>query len=152
MQTPPVNQLPRPEDLQRQKLELLERVTLAAPSERLRAQTLDSFFAVLPFVAVSLVLGVAERLGGAVILVGVLTTLAYILFADGLRGGQSLGKRLFGTAVVDASSGKPCTYLQSFVRNLPLAFLGVLDWALIFGSSRQRLGDHLANTIVVKKG
>jgi uncharacterized RDD family membrane protein YckC len=67
-----------------------------------------------------------------------------------MRGGQSFGKRAVGTAVVHAVSGAPCTAGQSFVRNLLLYLLGPIDWIFIFGERHQRLGDKLANTIVVE--
>jgi len=83
--------------------------------------------------------------------VAIVFFLAYLLFADGLDKGQSYGKRVVRTAVVDASNRMPCTYWKSLLRNLPI-FLGVIDWIFIFGRTRQRLGDKLAKTIVLKIG
>jgi uncharacterized RDD family membrane protein YckC len=74
------------------------------------------------------------------------------LLADGLRNGQSLGKRLAQTRVIQAATGKPCTYWQSLVRNLVLLFLGPIDWIFILGERRQRLGDMVVGTIVVPAG
>jgi uncharacterized RDD family membrane protein YckC len=82
----------------------------------------------------------------------VLTCLSHYPFADALPGGQSLGKRALGTAVVDARTGLPCGPWQSFVRNLLLGILGPLDWVFIFGSRHQRLGDLAARTIVIQIG
>lgn len=73
----------------------------------------------------------------------------HILLADGMRGGQSLGKRMARTRVVHAVTGEPCTYLQSLARNLTLSLLGPIDWVWILGERRQRLGDMIVNTIVV---
>ena len=50
---------------------------------------------------------------------------------------------------VDANSGAPCSFWQSFIRNLLLAVLGPIDWIFIFGERHQRLGDKAAGTIVV---
>ncbi|MGV3517710.1 hypothetical protein [Luteitalea sp.] len=50
---------------------------------------------------------------------------------------------------MDATSEAPCSSWQSFVRNLSLLILGVIDWAFIFGKRRQRLGDKLAHTVVI---
>jgi hypothetical protein len=36
------------------------------------------------------------------------------------------------------------------VRNISLLILTWIDWIFIFGERRQRLGDKLANTVVVK--
>jgi uncharacterized RDD family membrane protein YckC len=80
---------------------------------------------------------------------GYLAGLFYLLFADGFQG-QSIGKRVMGTAVVDAATGRPCTYAKSCLRNLLLLVLGFIDWIFIFGSRRQRLGDKAADTLVVK--
>ena len=73
----------------------------------------------------------------------------YILLSDGLRGGQSFAKRLLRTAVVDAQTGAPCTFGQSFARNFLLMLLGFIDWLFSFGEKRQRLGDKLAGTKVI---
>ncbi len=73
----------------------------------------------------------------------------YLLFSDGLGEGQSFGKKLVKIAVVDQSTGAPCTYAGSLLRNLIRVF-GVFDWAFALGEGRQRLGDKAANTIVVK--
>jgi uncharacterized RDD family membrane protein YckC len=71
--------------------------------------------------------------------------------SDALEGGQSLGKKVFQISVIDMTLRRPCTPMKSLIRNLPLAFLGIIDWVFIFSEKRQRLGDMLANTIVVKK-
>lgn len=75
----------------------------------------------------------------------------YILFSDGFHGGQSIGKKPLKLAVVDATTGEPCTYWKSFLRNIFLV-LGAIDWIFIFGEKRQRLGDMVANTIVIDRG
>jgi uncharacterized RDD family membrane protein YckC len=54
------------------------------------------------------------------------------------------------TKVIDSRNGSPCTFGQSFVRNLLLSILGLIDWLFIFGEKRQRLGDKAATTLVVK--
>jgi uncharacterized RDD family membrane protein YckC len=54
------------------------------------------------------------------------------------------------TAVVNASNGSPCSYCQSFLRNIFQVF-GFFDWLFVFGKKRQRLGDIAAGTIVVRK-
>ena len=79
----------------------------------------------------------------------VLMFVGYLLFSDGLGEGQSFGKKLVKIAVVDQSTGAPCTYGGSLLRNL-VRMLGVFDWAFALGERRQRLGDKAANTIVVK--
>ena len=80
--------------------------------------------------------------------VAIVCCVLYILFADGLGEGQSIGKRLLGIRVVDSRTGAPCTYRQSFVRNI-FYIIGIFDWICIFGEQRQRLGDMVARTIVI---
>lgn len=74
---------------------------------------------------------------------------AYVFLCDGLPGGQSLGKRLTRTAVVHATTGEPCRYWQSLVRNAAM-LLGVFDAAFIVGRQRRRLGDYIAGTRVIR--
>lgn len=80
---------------------------------------------------------------------GIAWWIFYYFFADGLAGGQSIGKRWMGMHVINAETGAPCTFGQSFIRNLLLAVLGPIDWVFIFGDRHQRLGDKAAGTIVV---
>jgi uncharacterized RDD family membrane protein YckC len=123
---------------------------LASLSDRLFGQILDSLVAVAAFAAAGVLYFISPTLGGLGIILAILFAIFYILFADGLEGGQSYGKRLVHTACVDATTGAPCTFWQSFIRNLLLALLGLIDWIFILGKKRQRLGDKAANTIVVK--
>ena len=123
---------------------------LASLSDRLFGQILDSLVAVAAFAAAALLYFISPSLGGLGFVLAILFAIFYILFADGLEGGQSYGKRIVHTACVDADTGAPCTFWQSFIRNLLLALLGLIDWIFILGKKRQRLGDKAANTIVVK--
>ncbi|MFN8424345.1 MAG: RDD family protein [Anaerolineae bacterium] len=82
------------------------------------------------------------------LIVAVPSAIAYALFADGLPGGQSIGKRILAIRVVDEATGAPCTYRQSFIRNLVLSIGSFIDALFIFGARRQRLGDLAARTIV----
>lgn len=49
--------------------------------------------------------------------------------------------------VVQYGTTRPCTYGQSFWRNLSEIF--VFDWFFALGKRRMRLGDMIANTQVV---
>ena len=109
----------------------------------------------------------------------VIWIILYYLFQDGLNTGRSLGKRIMSMRVVDAQTGIPCRYWQSVIRNLfpffilfsgfliavvfesllgeaagIFAIVGVLlfhgDAIVIFGEKRQRLGEKVAKTFVVK--
>ncbi|MEP7337421.1 MAG: RDD family protein [Acidobacteriota bacterium] len=124
---------------------------LASLSDRFLGQLLDSLIVIVAFILA--VIGssfLSESFSVALFCIALLFAVLYILLADGLAGGQSYGKQVTKTAVIDANTGEPCTFGKSFVRNLLLSILGIIDWIFIFGSKRQRLGDMLANTIVIK--
>lgn len=116
---------------------------------RLVGQTIDFCIAALPVAAVGLLMAPMGRMGDAITSLAGLWTLGYLLLADGMEGGQSFGKRLLGMRVVDAKTGKPCSFGRSLLRNFTLTLLGPIDWVFIFGQRRQRLGDKLAGTVVI---
>jgi len=99
----------------------------------------------------------------------------YLLTADGLMHGQSLGKRIFGVRAMvvrrGATRGRPAGYRESMLRNLPLALVGIfygftlIGWLLLFVAGLPilafeawmvwsdrlgiRIGDIFADTQVV---
>jgi len=111
--------------------------------------------------------------------IGYFAGLVYILIADGLFDGMSIGKKLMGLRVVVGSGGdtKPCGYRESVFRNLPFAagyllmgflmivpligwLFSLLIWIVILGfetlvmigsDDRKRLGDEIAKTQVVEQ-
>jgi len=101
--------------------------------------------AIIPIMVLSIVL--REEIA---VFIGILPALWYLLFQDGMPDGQSFGKKGVDTRVIDSTTGKPCSYGQSFIRNLSLIVLNWIDWIFIFGEKHQRLGDKLAGTMVVK--
>ena len=120
--------------------------SLASLSERFFAQLVD-------YVVLILICTIFFSAGLVVeifITVGVITSLGYLLLADALPGGQSLGKRVLGIAVRDLQTNKPCNVGQSFLRNLLGLLFPVFDWIFIFGQMHQRAGDRAASTIVVR--
>ncbi|HST60782.1 MAG TPA: RDD family protein [Longimicrobium sp.] len=123
---------------------------LASRSTRWLGQLLDGLITALPIIPAFMLFAINETLGSFAMMGVLLFSLVYYFFADSLPGGQSFGKRLMGVAVVDKHTHAPCSPGQSFVRNLLLAVLGIIDWVFIFGDERQRLGDMLAGTIVVQ--
>lgn len=120
----------------------------ASRSSRIVGQFVDGLVAVAPFVLL-FVLRDDGAMTGLLGLASVGWMLFHVLLADGMEGGQSFGKRAAKTRVVSEASGEPCTFRQSFIRNLLLSMLGPIDWIFIFGEKRQRLGDKAAGTIVV---
>src|SRR5688572_10000665 len=116
-------------------------MNLASRSVRLIGQFIDGIVAAVPILLGLGLMAVSESLGGLFVIGGIIWSLFYYFFADGLNDGRSVAKVWLGMQVVDAGSGSPCTFGQSFVRNLLLAILGPIDWIFIFGERRQRLGD-----------
>ncbi len=96
--------------------------------------------------------------------------LVYVLIADGLSGGRSIGKRLAGLQTVTSRTRGVAGFRESIIRNLPLgcAYLLFLvpyvGWTLaiivmgfeallIIGNDQGlRLGDELAQTQVLDAG
>ena len=126
-----------------------EAIDLASLPQRIAAQFLDGLVAAAPPVAAFLLTFVWNRAGIVLIVITCIFAFLYTLLADGLEGGQSYGKRMVGIRVVSMQTGAPCSFGQSFVRNLLLMILGPIDWIFIFGERRQRLGDKAAGTIVI---
>jgi uncharacterized RDD family membrane protein YckC len=124
-------------------------VDLASLPQRLAAQFLDGIVAAAPPIAAFLATFVLHAAGIVLIVLACIFAFLYTLLADGLEGGQSYGKRMVGIRVVAMETGRPCSFGQSFVRNLLLMLLGPIDWIFIFGERRQRLGDKAAGTMVI---
>jgi uncharacterized RDD family membrane protein YckC len=103
---------------------------------------------------------------------GATLALLYLLLADGLMNGQSLGKRLFGVRVVHIPSKTSGRYRESFLRNAPLGLVvlfgmmpsplgkiasiaaavlisGIEAWKVFSEPLGLRLGDVWAETQVV---
>ena len=74
---------------------------------------------------------------------------ALLFFMDGFGDGQGPGKKLLSLQVLRLKNGKPCTVKDSFIRRLTSIFQP-LDSFWTFGKQRQRMGDKLAETVVVK--
>ncbi len=121
----------------------------------------------IDLVAAAALLRVGE-LAGADFL-GALSGMGYLLVADGLPRGGSLGKRLTGLSV-RRSGGSECRFFESTIRNLPVAvafLLGLIPWVgwffmifvlgvefvmLVGTRTDHRLGDDWAGTNVEGKG
>ncbi|MFH1034432.1 MAG: RDD family protein [Pseudomonadota bacterium] len=99
-----------------------------------------------------------ELQGGPALAVIGLTTafwIAYFTLLEGLWQGRSLGKKLLGLRVV-RQDGAPMDLHTALVRNLLRLVdgqLGYLVGAILVWTSplKQRLGDRVAHTLVVKK-
>lgn len=124
-------------------------LALAHPKKRFQGQCIDGLITLLLF-GTAIAIQQAFQLDGRVVdvcIIGIPS--AYFLLADALPNGQSLGKRLLKVRVVDYDSLRPCSLLQSFLRNIMSAVFGILDAVLIFTQERKRAGDYLAKTVVI---
>jgi membrane protease YdiL (CAAX protease family)/uncharacterized RDD family membrane protein YckC len=123
-------------------------VEYASFARRLGAALLDSLV---------LIIGLVWLLGGALLTVAVLIIglSFYFQFCE-KRWGQTIGKNATGIRVLSLD-GSELTWNQTAWRNLlrlvdlPLAMVGA-DYLIVRGSPRrQRLGDRVAGTIVVRE-
>jgi uncharacterized RDD family membrane protein YckC len=121
----------------------------ASRFSRLIGQILDGFVTAGPLILAAIFASFSDTLGTIVFIAAIAWSVYYYFFADGFSGGQSFGKRALGMHVIDAKTGAPCSYGQSFLRNLLLAILGPIDWIFIFGERHQRLADMAAGTVVI---
>jgi uncharacterized RDD family membrane protein YckC len=69
--------------------------------------------------------------------VGPLLSAAYLLVADGLISGQSIGKKIFGVRTVVLPARAPAGYRESMLRNAPFALVAIfyavpLLWPVLF--------------------
>lgn len=90
---------------------------------------------------------------------GGLLAVAYLVFRDGLWGGQSIGKRILSLRVVERGTGSGIGFIASLKRNVVFAvpllnvavsvavFEGVLAY---FEGEGSRLGDRIAGTRVMQ--
>lgn len=68
---------------------------------------------------------------------GPLLAAAWLLVADGLMSGQSIGKRIFGVRTVVVPRRAPAGYQESLLRNAPFALVAIFYavpvlWPLLF--------------------
>jgi len=124
---------------------------LASTGSRYVAQFVDQVIAVMIVVAVSFLIGIIGLNTAFGLVLVVSSYAAYILMNDAMPNGQSIGKKLLSIKVINKESGKNCSLSESFLRNITtvIPFLAVIDALLIFGVKKQRMGDKIANTLVV---
>jgi uncharacterized RDD family membrane protein YckC len=125
------------------------RPAYATRGDRFVGQMLDALVAFGPLIVASFFQLLSDAVAGGIAIGAVFWAIFYIFFADGLNGGRSYAKKWLDMYVIEAATGRPCTFGMSFIRNFLLWLLGPIDWIFIFGDRHQRLGDKAAGTIVV---
>jgi uncharacterized RDD family membrane protein YckC len=95
--------------------------------------------------------------GGALLgfFLGVVLALSYSFVLEGLWDGHAVGKHFLGIKVVE-EDGSECSLVSAFVRNLFELIDGLFYYLVGFlvmaaSDRRQRLGDRLAGTVVVRE-
>lgn len=73
-----------------------------------------------------------------------------ILVRDGVRG-RSVGKHLLGLKLM-TRNGRPCGYVRSVIRNIPLIFpvWNLVEVAFVL-AGKPRTGDRIAGTQVMEE-
>jgi uncharacterized RDD family membrane protein YckC len=79
--------------------------------------------------------------------------LGYRILGDGFFQGAALGKRLSRIRVVDAATRQPCSIGQSAIRCgvFLIPFVPLIELVFLFIEGRQRWGDQLAKTYVLRR-
>ncbi|MEW6109992.1 MAG: RDD family protein [Nitrospirota bacterium] len=116
---------------------------------------------IIDFILIAAVIEIIPR-------AGYFAGMAYILLADGLFDGRSIGKKLLKLQVISALTNTHCTFKDSILRNSPFAvayalwivpwigwifilLVSVFEFTLVLGSKDgMRLGDEIAKTIVLE--
>src|SRR5580658_9944442 len=140
---------------------VLFRLPLAGPAARLYAMLLDIAIVLAAINGLGyllyLILAKAPGFGAMFITLAEFAIgFAYGALLEGLWNGQTIGKRLFHLRVID-QTGLPLRMEQAWVRNLirvfdalPFAYL-VGGIAVLSSPLRQRFGDRVAGTLVVRE-
>ncbi len=128
-----------------------------------RAKILNRIIArVIDFLIIGILLEAVPR-------IGFFAGLLYLLIADGLFDGRSVGKRLIKLRIVLGEKNRMCGFRESIIRNFPFAIGYILmalplvgfifpilvvgfETLLMLGSEKGlRLGDELAKTMVIEE-
>jgi uncharacterized RDD family membrane protein YckC len=130
---------------------------------RIGAQIVDSIAMFMILIGITAIFGgfgaaaggdSGSGIAGLGLLLGFGGMLFYGFLLEGYWDGYTVGKKLFGIKVVQ-ESGEACNYGSAFVRN----FLEIIDGlfyylvgfvAMASSDKRQRVGDRLGGTVVVR--
>ena len=137
------------------------RIPLAGPAARFLAWFMDALVINSAFAASAKVLRSVQGLNqdltfAAVIILYFLLNIGYPIAMEWMWRGQSIGKKLFALRVIDAG-GKRLEFTQILLRNvlrfvdcLPVFYL-IGGISMILSARGQRLGDLVANTVVIRQ-
>jgi uncharacterized RDD family membrane protein YckC len=99
--------------------------------------------------------GAAAGFASLAYIFGLLLGLGYFFLLEGFWDGQTIGKKVLGIKVVK-EDGSECDIGASVIRNLLRIIDGLFYYAVGFifmamSDQRQRLGDRVGGTVVVKE-
>jgi len=118
------------------------------------ANIIDQILIIVPFVSVASLTKTGSTYSETYMTVGGVLFFVYLIVAEAVWG-QTLGKKLFGIKVMMQDGGK-CTVLGAILRNVfrlvDVIFGGYLLAIIVMTitSRRQRVGDLIAKTVVIK--
>ncbi|MFB6162071.1 MAG: RDD family protein [Halococcoides sp.] len=131
---------------------------------RIGAQLIDSIIMVAIIFVPMIVLGalgglLSAKAGGLLstlgLIVGIVGSLGYRFLIEGLWEGYTVGKRIFGIKVVE-EDGSECSLGSAIIRNV-FEFIDGLFYYLVgfiaiaISDKRQRVGDRIGGTVVVRE-
>ncbi len=134
---------------------------------RILAQIIDTIIGIMLFFGTTILFAfigaagsTASESAGAGIagigfLISFLVILGYFFLLEGLWDGYTVGKKVMGIKVVKEDGGE-CGLAASIVRNLLRIIDSIFYYAVGFlfmamSDQRQRLGDRVAGTVVVRE-
>lgn len=125
---------------------------LASTGSRYVAQFLDQIIALALIYLMVFIVPTPDVSANVKAIAGISIYALYILFNDAMPNGQSVGKKILSIKVINKTTGKNCGLPESFLRNITtvIPFLAVIDAFMIFSLKKQRMGDKIANTLVIK--
>lgn len=118
------------------------------------ANIIDEILVILPLVAIASLTKTGSDNSETYMAIGGVLLLIYLIVAEAVWG-QTLGKKLFGIKVM-MQDGKNCTVLGAILRNvfriIDMIFGGYLLAIIVMTITpkRQRIGDLIAKTVVIK--
>lgn len=90
-------------------------------------------------------------------ILGIIPGLVYFFIRDALFEGRSIGKKAMGIRTINIKTNEPCSYKESFLKNLvSLAWwsltASITFWIdiILFATKHRILGDRAAEVIVIK--
>jgi uncharacterized RDD family membrane protein YckC len=124
----------------------------ASVVQRVLAHAIDSALVVMVIAFAGAILGLEDAASVLLFMLVLVVALGYRILGDSYLGGHAIGKRIVGIRVQDARHGRPCTHMQSVIRNciLFIPFMPLVELIFLCIDGQERWGDRLARTYVMR--